>query len=51
MTDILKTEDGCSGRYIKSVKNSSFPTDVMLVKLFSSLGSEYDPYIEDKKCS
>lgn len=45
--DILKSEKGCSGRYIKSVDNNSFPTDVMLVKLFCSLGPEYDPYIED----
>lgn len=44
IVDILKSVDGCSRRY---VSNNPFPTDVMLVKLFKSLGPEYNPDIED----
>lgn len=47
LVSVLASEDGCSQRYIEAISNNSSPTDIMLAKLFNSLGAEYDPFIAD----
>lgn len=49
LSEVLKSDVGCSERYIAAVEKNSSPTDVMLRDLLLSLGKKYDPFTADNK--